>query len=255
LLGSFLKFWDILIYRSAAELRSEGTRTYAGYLWWIFEPLMSLAVYYIAFKYIFHRDTENFAVFLFSGIVVYRFFAGTVTRSAMSITRSHALMQQVYMHKSIFPISVVIVNLVKFCVTLMLVFIAVWVVGIPPTVSYLALPVLGLLIVLVTAGVSMICAAITPFFPDFQLILGTLMHLLIFLSGVFHDVSKLSPQLQGLLRLNPLAAIIEQFRMIMLYGQWPDWPLLIPAFLQGIIFVLIGWLLIHKFNKYFPKIS
>lgn len=249
------KFISLILYRSAAELRSEGTRTYAGYLWWILEPLMSLAVYYVAFKYIFHRDTENFAVFLFSGIVIYRFFAGTVTRSAMSIISSRTLMQQVYMHKSIFPLSVVVVNLAKFCVTLLLVFIAVWAVGIPPTWAYLALPGLGLLIVLLTAGASMMCAAITPFFPDFQLILGTIMQLLIFLSGVFHDISKLSPQMQNLLRLNPLAAVIEQFRMVLLHGQWPDCHLLIPAILESIICIVIGWALIHRFDKYFPKIS
>jgi lipopolysaccharide transport system permease protein len=245
----------LLLYRSAAELRSEGTRTYAGYLWWVLEPLMSLGVYYVAFKYIFHRETENFALFLFCGIVLYRFFAGTVTRSSASISSGQGLMQLVYVHKSIFPLSVVTVNLVKFLITLLLVFIAAWVCGILPTMSYLALPVLGLLILLVTTGVSMVCAGITPFFPDFQLILTTIMHLLIFLSGVFHDISKLSPKMQNLLRLNPLAAIIEQFRMILLHGQWPDYYLLIPAFLEGAILLLIGWLLVNKFNRYYPKLS
>lgn len=250
-----MKFVDLIIYRSAAELRSEGTRTYAGYLWWIFEPLMSLAVYYVAFKYIFHRDTENFALFLFSGIVLYRFFAGTVTRSAASISSGQGLMQLVYIHKSVFPLSVVMVNLVKFLITLLLVFVVTWLSGIGPTASYLAFPSLVLLVLLITAGISMICAAVTPFFPDFQLILGTIMHLLIFLSGVFYDISKLSPQMQNLLRLNPLATVIEQFRAILLYGQWPDWYLLVPVLLQGLTFVVIGWALIHKFNKYFPKIS
>ena len=248
-------FINILLYRSSAELKSEATRTYAGYLWWIFEPLMSLAVYFVAFKYIFHRDTDNFALFLFSGIVVYRFFSGTVTRSAASISSGQGLMQLVYVHKSIFPLSVVMVNLVKFLITLLLVFVITWMSGIAPTVSYLALPILGLLILLVTTGVSMVCAAITPFFPDFQLILGTIMHLLIFLSGVFHDISKLPPKTQTLLRLNPLAAIIEQFRMILLHNQWPDFHLLIPVFLEGAVLLLIGWFLVNKYNRYYPKIS
>ena len=71
-----MNYYNIIIYRAIAELKSEGTRTYAGYLWWILEPLMSLAVYYVAFKYIFNRATNNFAIFLFIGIVLYRFFAG-----------------------------------------------------------------------------------------------------------------------------------------------------------------------------------
>lgn len=251
----FLKSLGLIIYRAAAELRSEGNRTYAGYLWWILEPLMNLAVYYVAFKYIFHRETENFAIFLFAGIVIYRFFAGTVTRSASSITSGQGLMQLVYVHKSIFPLSVVMVNLVKFLITLLLVFAAAWISGIGPTVSYVALPVLGLLILLLTIGASMICAGITPFFPDFELVLATIMQLLIFVSGVFHDISKLDVKLQGLLRLNPLAVIIEQFRLIVLYGQWPRWEFLATVMGESIILMVIGGLLIHRFNRYYPKLS
>jgi lipopolysaccharide transport system permease protein len=249
------KFFNIILYRSAAELRSEGTRTYAGYLWWVLEPLLSLAVYYVAFKYIFHRETENFLMFLFSGIVIYRFFSGTVTRSAASISGGQGLMQLIYVHKSIFPLSVVMVNLVKFLITLLLVIVVSWLFKIPPTETYLALPLLILLQLMVVTGVSMISAAITPFFPDFKLILNTIMHLLIFLSGVFYDIGNLSPQIQSLIRLNPIAALIEQYRMILLQGQWPSLQLLVPALIESIIFLTIGWLLIHKFNRYFPKIG
>ena len=249
------KFINIISFRTAAELRSEATRTYAGYLWWILEPLMSLAVYYVAFKYIFHRETENFAIFLFSGIIIYRFFAGTVTRSATSISDNQGLMQLVYVHKTIFPLSVLMVNLVKFVVTALLVVIVVWLSGIAPSWPYLALPVLIILEMLFIAGASMICAAITPFFPDFKLILETLMHLLIFLSGVFYDVSELSPRMQSIIRLNPIAALIEQFRAIILHGQWPVLRPLGFALLESVIFIFIGWILIHRFNRYFPKLS
>ncbi len=230
------KFVNIVSFRAMAELKSEATRTYAGFLWWIFEPLLSLAVYYVAFKYILHRATENFAIFLFSGIIVYRFFSGTVIRSATSISGSQGLMQLVYLHKSIFPLSVLLVNLVKFLVTVLLVMVIVWLSGIAPSWSYLALPVLVFVEMLVIAGVSMICAAITPFFPDFQLILDTIMQLLIFLSGVFYDTTTLSPRLQHLIRLNPVAVLVEQFRGILLNGKWPIAKPLGYAFLESLNF-------------------
>ena len=209
----------------------------------------------MSFKYIFHRTTENFAIFLFTGLVIYRFFSGTVTRCSGSILGGRSLMQLVYVHKGLFPISVVMVNLVKFIVTLLLVIIVTWVAGIAPTWSYLALPLLIFLQLLVTAGVSMICAAITPFFPDLQLILGTIMHLLIFLSGVFYDISSLSTKTQSLIRLNPMAALIEQYRMILLHGQWPNLEVLIPTLVEGGTFFVLGWYLVHKFNRHYPKIS
>lgn len=249
------KFINLITFRAIAELKSEATRTYAGYLWWILEPLMSLAVYFVAFKYILHNAADNFIVFLFSGIVIYRFFSGTVTRSATSILSSHGLMQLVYIHKSIFPLSIVLVNLVKFIVTLLLVVAAVWLSGMTPSWSYLSLPLLILLQILFTSGCAMICAAITPFFPDFQLILGTIMHLLIFLSGVFYDVSKLSVKMQDILRLNPMAAMIEQYREILLYGAWPNFQHLIPAMFETLILLSGGVFLVHVLNRHFPKLS
>jgi len=164
-------------------------------------------------------------------------------------------MQLVYVHKSIFPLSVVMVNLVKFLVTLLLLMVVVWLSGILPTRAYLALPLLIVLELMVVTGASMICAAITPFFPDFQLVLGTILQLLIFLSGVFYDIGKLSPRTQTIIRLNSIAAIIEQSRAILLHGQWPDLDILAPVLAEGVLFLAIGWLLIHKFNRYYPKIS
>jgi len=249
------KFLNLVVYRSFAELKSEGTRTYAGYLWWILDPLMSLGVYYVAFKYIFHRTTENFAIFLFTGLVIYRFFSQTVARSAGSILGGKGLMNRVYIHKSIFPLSVIMVNLVKFLVTLVLLVFVIWLAGIAPTWAYLAMPVLILMQLLITAGIAMICAAITPFFPDFQLILSTFLHLLIFLSGVFYDISNLSPKMQSIIQLNPLAVLIQGYRAIMLHGQWPHLETLGPALAESILALTVGWLLIHKFNRYYPKIS
>jgi len=248
-------YTDLILYRAIAELRGEGTRTYAGYIWWIFEPLMSLVVYYVAFKYILHHSTENFALFLFTGIVIYRFFSGTVTRSAISIIIGRGLMQLVYLHKSIFPLSVVLVNFIKFLITFLLAVVVCWISGIAPSWAYLAIPALILLMLLFTAGVSMLCAAITTFFPDFQLILATFIHLLFFLSGVFYEIHTLSLKMQILLRFNPMAALIDQFRRILLHGQWPSLQFLMPALVESVFFFAVGWLLIHKFNRYFPKLS
>lgn len=245
----------LILYRSAAELRSEATRTYAGCLWWILDPLLSLGVYYVAFNYIFHRKTEHFAIFLFSGIVVYRFFAGTIIRSAGSIITGQGLMRFVYFHKTFLPLSVITVNLVKFLLTLLLVIVVVWISGFAPSWSYLALPLLIGFVVLITAGVSMVCAAVTPFFPDFQMLLSTVLHLLIFLSGVFYEISNLTPRMQSVIRMNPLAVLIEQFRVILLHGRWPNLVFLLPGLLESVLLIALGWWLIHKFNRYYPKLS
>jgi lipopolysaccharide transport system permease protein len=249
------KILNISTYRALSELRSEGTRTYAGYLWWIFSPLMTLMVYFVAFKYILNRGTENFVVFLFTGIVLYRFFASTVTRGSESIQSGKSLMQLVYLHKSIFPLTVVIVNLFKFMITFILLMVTCWCFGLMPSWAYLSLPLLIALLALLITGVTMFCAAIMPFIPDFKMILETIIRLLLFLSGVFFDLSTLPANLQQWLRWNPLAAIIEQFRAVLMHGRWPNPTQLIIPLLMSLSMIAIGWLLIQRLDRRYAKMS
>ena len=40
------QYLSLIAYKTYAELRSEAARTYAGFLWWVIEPILNMAVYY-----------------------------------------------------------------------------------------------------------------------------------------------------------------------------------------------------------------
>ena len=246
---------NVIWYRAIAELRAEATRTYAGYLWWILQPLLMFLVYYVAFNFILKRRQEGFAVFLFSGIVLWQWFSVTILRCSGSLIGSRALMQQVSLHKSVFPLSVMLVNSMKFLVTLLILFVVLWIGGHKPGMTWLLLPLVLSIEFLVIAGFGCFAAMLSPFVPDFKNILTTILHLSFFLSGILYSVSILPQQYQSVLRFNPMAVIIEQTRRILMTNSMPDFSqLLIPTFI-GAAMLTISLLLIHRFDKLYPKLS
>ena len=43
-------YLDLVRYRAYVDLKSESARSYLGMLWWILDPLMYLAMYYLVFR-------------------------------------------------------------------------------------------------------------------------------------------------------------------------------------------------------------
>ncbi len=246
---------NVIFYRAIAELRAEATRTWAGYAWWIIQPLLGLAVYYVAFSYILSRKQEDYVMFLFIGIVLWQWFQLSVQRCSMALVVSQGLMQQVDLHKSVFPLSIVLVNTVKFSVTLVLLLAVLIFSGHHVTLAWLGIIPLLLLELLLIVGTSCAVAAISPFFPDFEPILGNILQMMFFLSGIFYDLSNLPAKLAVWLAFNPMAVLIMQFRKIVLEAQWPAWNSLLTPLVISLVILTVSLAVIHRYDKVYPKLG
>ena len=164
-------------------------------------------------------------------------------------------MLQVNLHKSVFPLSIMMVNSVKFLVTLLILFAVLLIAGIEPGAAWFALPVVLLVQLVLIAACGCFSAMLSPFVPDFQHILATILHLAFFVSGILYDLSVLPERLQTILSFNPMAVIIAESRNILLYNQWPDFGSLGVQLLIAIVLLTCSMMLIHRFDKVYPKLS
>jgi len=228
------RYLSLVFYKTYAELKAESERTYAGFFWWIVEPVLSMAVYYLVFSVIMQRGTPNYVQFLFVGLVPWRWLHTGVTHAANSILSERSLMQQVYLSKLVFPIITVLTDTFKFLVVFFLVLGFVWISGFAPSAHYLALPVVLAIQFLLVSGLAAMFAGIAPLVPDVRIFLDNVVRLWFFLSGVFYDLDGFSDTAQQYLRLNPMAVILESYREILLEAQWPD-------------FARLGWIMVGTF--------
>lgn len=248
-------FSDLLIFKTEANLRAEISRYYLNYLWWVFNPLSSMLVFYLVFGIFLDRDTPHFVAFLLCGITSWQWFASTVNNASGSIFQGRGLMLQVDIPKIFFPLEVLLRDTFKhvFVLALLLVFLVFYPTPTGPT--WLALPILLLIQFIINAALAVLCAALVPFIPDLTFIISTLINLAFFGSGIFYSIEQvILPEHRFIIYLNPMAGLIKNYREILIYGNWPDWTYLLWVFIGGTILLSFAIWLVARLDHVYPRV-
>ncbi len=246
---------QLIWYKALAELRAEASRYYLGFLWWVMEPLLYILAFYFVFAVGLRMGGEDYVPFLLCGLVPWKWFSSTITAGSTIILSNKGLMSQVYFHKSMLVGMLLTANLIKALIILGLLLIAILAMGYRPTLAWLMLPVLVLCQLIVTAGLASVCAATIPFLPDLRPFVDNGLMIAFFMSGIFFNIEDRAENIQSILYLNPMACIISAYRHVLLDGTWPDAGHLSYVVALGAVTALIGYRVISRFDRQYPKLS
>jgi ABC-type polysaccharide/polyol phosphate export permease len=245
---------DIVLFYSKAKLESDIVENYMGFLWWVLDPIMSALVYYIVFDLLLHRGRQDYIQFLFIGIVAWKWFATSIKSGGSSISNQKSLIKKVYLPKIVFPWIETNFTTVKFLFAIILITVSFPLFGYKITLNHLYLPPLIFSQFAFILGCSTFLSALTPFFPDFNIIVNHLLRLAFYPSGILFAVDRVPQQFKFLMQYNPMAQVVHSYRDIIMYGNPPTaitMPLLLTT---GIIFYVIGAGLIKKFEGRYAKL-
>ncbi|MDE0000290.1 MAG: ABC transporter permease [Gammaproteobacteria bacterium] len=246
---------DIIQYKTYAELKAESQRYYLGFLWWLIEPVIYMLVFYFVFGILFQRGTEDFVVFLLTGLVFWHWFQSTVMQGVDTLQANRVLYNQVFVPKYLFPAVVMLKNSAKFGVVLAVLLLFLLVYGINPSAPWFtALPVLAVGGAFI-AGTTALVAAITPFVPDLRVLIENGMRALLFMSGIFYDINSFQTPYRIVFELNPVALLIDNLRSVLLRNQFPDWGELAAVFLLATVLGLAGLALMRANESRYAKIA
>lgn len=246
---------QVVLYKAFAELRSDAEKYYIGYLWWMVEPIIEMAVWYLVFAQLLHRYTEDFVAFLLCGLVPWRWFSVTVLSGSASITGNHGLAMQVFVPKLVFPLVSIAVNTAKFFIVLAVLALFLNLYGIGASWSYLAIPPLIVVQLLFVSAVTILTAAVVPFLPSLRVVLDAGMRIGFALSGIFFSVAAQPASHRWWLHLNPMTPILDAWRDVLMYHRAPDWRLLGLIAAVSLPGVLAGRAVIHRYEYLYPKLT
>jgi teichoic acid transport system permease protein len=223
--------WEFALEVPREELRAAHQNTFLGNIWHLFNPILTVAVYYLIFGVIFevNRGVDNFLIWLTIGVFAFRLTSSTVLGGANTITANSGLIRAMRFPRALLPVSTVVSSLFTFAIELGL--IAVMVVlftnaGI--TSRWLALPAVVVLHTALNLGGAFIAARLNDAYKDVQQIIPFLFRLLQYLSGVMFPIQRLieglgdSTLAATIASLNPVMRIIEMYRWLFL-GTTYDW--------------------------------
>lgn len=247
------KYIELIWYKALAELKAEAARAYIGFLWWVVEPLLYMAAFYIAFNSGVRRGGVPFLLFLLCGLVPWKWFASTLQHGSNAIKINSGLIQQVYIPKYVLPWIILVVNTIKFLIILGLLVIFLVLSGHGVGITWLALPMVIIVQFMVIAALTSFFAALVPLFPDLKLLVDNGIIILMFLSGVFYNIETMPPRVVSFLRINPMVEVIEGYRDIFLKGIWPDWFGMIWCVIFSMVVYTIAGAILRKYDQYYVK--
>ncbi len=252
---TFLRYKDIIFYRTLAGLKSEARKNYLGYLWFVFEPVLSTAVLYFAMSQLTGDRGADAVLAILLGMLTWQWFEGSVMLSSASIAGKFHVHLQVPLPKYLFPLVDIGTNTIRFACAFSIVIIACLAFGFLPGLSLLWLPVVLLVQLLFIIGLSLIISIGVTLMPDLRVLLQSLFRLLFFVSGIFFSAERVPGHLLPWFHANPITVFIESYRAILLHGQAPD-----PAFLArtavfAVVLLVVGGLVQSHFDKRLLKLT
>lgn len=224
-----------------------------GLVWSFVNPILLLAVYTFVFSEVFKArwsggvgSKTEFAVVLFSGLMIFNLFAECFNR-APGLVLSNAN----YVKKVVFPLEILPVVDLGSALFHLMVSTVVWFLffvlcmGLPPMTALL-LPVAILPLLMLALGMGWFLASLGVYLRDIAQFTGIVTTVLMFMSPVFYPITELPKGYQYMMLLNPLTPVIEQAREILIWGHMPDW-ILLGGYTAAMC--LVAWLGFAWFQK------
>ena len=256
------------------DLKVKYRRSFLGFFWSLLNPLLHLTVISLVFAMLFKFDVRNYALYVLSGLIPWTFFAATIDGCSMSIIASEGMIKRQYFPKLVFPLSVLVQNLVTFGLSLVALLVVIGPFsGFRITPALLILPLSFLCIVGVAFGIGVIAAVLTVYFRDVQHLISVFLQVWFYLTPIIYpieakeqavpavtaarsageahelvDRGPISHEHRFLFKLNPMYSIIEMFHRPLYDARLPTpREMLVATGTAGIAFI-VGLLVFRRYE-------
>ena len=204
------------------ELKARYRGSALGFLWTFVNPLLLMAVYGLVFGIIQRSNIPHYTYFIFVGLLPWLWFSTSVGIGASTISDRRDLLTKVRFPAQVLPATVVGTNLINYLLSLPLMVGLGGLVGIWPDVHALAFPVILLVQLVFTLGVTFVVSALNVRFRDLQHIVANVLTLWFFVTPVLYIPNAVPEPFRRLyLIVNPMAVIITSYQGIFYEHRWP----------------------------------
>jgi ABC-type polysaccharide/polyol phosphate export permease len=202
------------------ELKARYKDSALGYIWSLMRPLAQLLIYYIALgKFLgAERSIPDYAIFVFTGLTAWQLFSEIVAAGTGSIVANGGLVKKIYLPREVFPLSVVGSALFNFAIQIVILVIATFAVGAPPSGTSLLYFPLGVLVLLIySMALAFLFSALNVYLRDIQYLVEIMLMVLFWTAPIVYSWEQAHAHLGNGLAghiydANPLTASVLAFQ-------------------------------------------
>lgn len=254
---------DMIYTLAERDIRANYKQAVLGFGWALITPTVSLIIFTVIFGRVksFKVPGVPYALYMYSGMIVWNYFAGCLASGATAILGNLALMQKTHFPRECFPFSQMLEQVVYTSIAwipLGILFLVNWY---PPTWQVVFFPILVVPTVLFTAGIVLFFGAALIYIRDITNLLGILTQFGMFATPIIWPFSKIPVSWHGLpvqgiySFINPLGPVMDSFRNIILLGKYPDWSLIGLASISSFLYFWFGYRVFKRLEVNFADIA
>jgi ABC-type polysaccharide/polyol phosphate export permease len=241
-------FWLALVRN---DLRNRYRGSIIGIGWSLLQPIAMTIVLCVVFSKLFHAELHTYAPYLLSGLTFWGFFMAVVMQGCQCIFQGESYIRQQPTPLAIYPLRTTLGAGFHFLLGLGIAMACVWYVNgfgnLPALLSLL--PTLALLFV-VGWSLAVCLGVINVLFQDSQHLIEVAMQVLFYVTPIMYDPDNLgNAQIGKIIKLNPLAALLELIRQPLLHGHLPSLWTVGVASLSGLVAVGVAGAALARFEK------
>ena len=235
------------------DIRGKYKGSFLGVLWSFINPLLSVLVYAIVFPYIMRIKVENYLIYLITGIIPWTFFTSAINTGIISILSNADIIKKVFFPRIILPISSVTSALVNFFISCIIILVFCIFGGVGISASLLWLPLVALIQYVMLLGFTFILSAIEMYMRDIEHIVNFVLAMAFYATPILYTPDIFPNNLSWILKINPMAYLVNAYRDIFLYHQNPSLYGLIIVGVFSVVIFIIGYIVFERLQKGFAE--
>lgn len=200
--------------------------SYLGALWAMVQPVVTVLMYYVVFDVIMNSSdqlanaNDPYVLFLTAGLVPWFYFNEALNSGTNALLEYNYLVKKVVFKISVLPIIKIIAAtfIHVFFACVLLIIAACY--GYYPSVYTIQMVYYSFCLFIFVLGVCYSTCAIMVFFKDIGQIISIILQIGMWATPILWDVNGLSPNIQMIVKINPLVYIVNGYRSAIFEKTW-----------------------------------
>jgi ABC-type polysaccharide/polyol phosphate export permease len=210
-------------------------------------------VYSIVFPFILRSSEANYVIFLIVAIIPWNWFTTVIGQGVTTILGNGNIIKKVYFPREVLPIAVATSGLINFFISSIIILIFLIGSGVGVSLYLLLLPLIAVIQYALSLGIIFILSAINVYIRDAEYIVNFFIMMLFYGTPILYSATMFPEKYRWLLKLNPMTHVIEAYRDIFYYQQWPNLQNLLIVALGSFCLLILGYRIFKKLEKGFAE--
>ncbi|HEY4499277.1 MAG TPA: ABC transporter permease [Candidatus Paceibacterota bacterium] len=253
------ELWDyreLLYFFAWRDIKVKYKQTIVGIVWAVFQPIMAMVVFSVVFGKLANLPSDGipYPIFVYSGLILWMFFTNSLSDASSTLVGNASIVTKVYFPRLLLPISASTTKLVDtFIASLVLIVLMLYYGYYPSLVGVAIVPLLFLIAFMASQGAGLILCSINVKYRDVRYVLPYFIQMLIFVTPVIYPTS-IAGKYEWILKLNPMASVIESARAGLLGTAPIEWSSLLFSGLISLVLFVIGIIFFKKTERFFADV-